>query len=128
MKRPATSPVPDRSLAVGVIRGATDTAYSLQALGRETGLKEHGLRQLRALGLPMPLLGRQRWVLGEDFVDLIRRLRDQGGRRSDSQTDGKPQISGESEASGGSNRDRADKTFAPAVKLAGQNGRKVNST
>lgn len=89
---------PDKPAPSGVIRGASDTAYSLRALGRESGMKEHGLRQLRALGLPMTQLGRERWVLGEDFVNLIRSLRDQNGRQSDSQSENKPRISAESGA------------------------------
>jgi hypothetical protein len=122
VKRPATSSAPARESAAGIIRGATDTAYSLQALGRETGLREHGLRQLRALGLPMPLLGRQRWILGEDFVALIRRLRDQNGRQSDSETDGKPRIAGENAGVDTG----VDGTFDTGTR-AKQNGRKGNS-
>jgi len=76
-----------RSPAPGIIRGSTDTAYSLRALGRLTGLGEHGLRQLRALGLPMTAVGRERWILGEDFVSLVKRLRDRGGRQSDNCSD-----------------------------------------
>ena len=75
------------SPAPGIIRGSTDTAYSLRALGRLTGLGEHGLRQLRALGLPMTPIGRERWILGEDFVALVRQLRDRGGRQSDNDSD-----------------------------------------
>lgn len=80
-----TAERPRRSPAPGVIR--TDAAYSLRALARLTGLKEHGLRQLRLLGLPVAQVGRERWVLGEDFVALVRRLRDRGNRASDWQTD-----------------------------------------
>ena len=87
MKPRPDSAKPARRPAPGVVRG--DTAYSLRALGRLTGLKEHGLRQLRAAGLPLTTLGREKWVLGEDFLGLIRKLRDRSERaRSDSQTDG----------------------------------------
>jgi hypothetical protein len=76
-----------REPAPGTIRG--DVAYSLRAFGRATGLREHGLRQLRAAGLPMILLGRERWILGSDFLALVRRLRDRNGRQSDIQSEGK---------------------------------------
>ena len=79
--RPAAAP--------GIVQGPTDTAYSLRALARVTGLGEHGLRQLRALGLPMPYVGRERWVLGSDFVELVKRLRDRPRRGSDCDTDSK---------------------------------------
>jgi hypothetical protein len=69
-----------RPVAPGIVRN--DTAYSLRAFGRLTGLREHGLRQLRALGLPMIQVGRERWVLGADFLALLGRLRDRGGRQS----------------------------------------------
>jgi hypothetical protein len=82
--KPARKPSspPAREPAAGIIRGSTDTAYSLRALSRLTGLQEHGLRQLRLLGLPMTQVGRERWVLGEDFIALVRKLRDRGGRQS----------------------------------------------
>ena len=76
----------------GIVCGASDTAYSLRALGRLTGLKEHGLRQLRALGLRMTQVGRERWVLGEDFVNLIRTLRDRNGRQTEKTTDDKEGV------------------------------------
>ena len=75
--------------APGIVCGATDTAYSLKALGRITGLREHGQRQLRALGLRMTLVGRERWVLGEDFIGLIRKLREQADRKTDKQNEGR---------------------------------------
>ena len=81
MREPATRSRGDKPAPAGIIRA--DTAYSLRAFGRATGLKEHGLRQLRALGLAMPLIGRERWILGADFLDLVRRLQDRGGRQSD---------------------------------------------
>jgi hypothetical protein len=84
----------------GIVCGASDTAYSLRALGRITGLKEHGLRQLRAAGLRMTQVGREPWILGEDFISLVRRLRDRNGRQTDSQSEGNP-------ASSGGNRPRA---------------------
>ena len=93
-----------RPPAVGIVRGATDTAYSLQALSRMTGLQEHGLRQLRALGLPMTTIGRERWILGEDFVRLVRRLRDKSGAPtglSGLQPDGRPRQTAENRASDG---------------------------
>lgn len=74
-----------RPVPPGIVR--VDTAYSLRALARMTGLGEHGLRQLRALGLPMTTVGRERWVLGSDFLALVRRLRDKGGRASDTTTE-----------------------------------------
>jgi hypothetical protein len=75
-----------REPAPGIIRA--DAAYSLRAFGRATGLREHGLRQLRALGLPMPQVGRERWVLGGDFLALLAGLRDRNGRQSDIQSEG----------------------------------------
>jgi hypothetical protein len=83
-KTPATS---RRAPAPGIVRGSSDTAYSLRALSRVTGLAEHGLRQLRALGLPMTYVGRERWVLGSDFIALVKRLRDKGGRASNTTND-----------------------------------------
>lgn len=79
--KPARKPSspPAREPAAGIIQGSTDVAYSLRALSRLTGLQEHGLRQLRLAGLPMTTIGRERWVLGEDFIALVRRLRDRGG-------------------------------------------------
>jgi hypothetical protein len=35
----------------------------------------------------MPYVGRERWVLGQDFLDLVKRLRDRGGRASDCDED-----------------------------------------
>ncbi len=88
---PTSHPARDpRPPAAGIVRN--DAAYSLRALSRETGLREHGLRQLRAAGLPMVTLGRERWVLGSDFIELLRRLRDANGngRPSGSTSDTHP--------------------------------------
>jgi hypothetical protein len=35
----------------------------------------------------MTTVGRERWILGADYLDLLRRLRDRAERRTDSQTD-----------------------------------------
>ena len=85
MKRPATNSPRRRPSPRGIVRG--DVVYSLRAFSRVTGLREHGLRQLRALGLPMVQVGRERWILGADFLALVRRLRDKRGQPSDCQTD-----------------------------------------
>ncbi len=77
-RKPTKSPT-------GVIRRGV--AYSLRRFSRVTGYREHGLRQLRSLGLRMPYVGRERWILGDDFLDLLKHLEDRGGRNSDTSTE-----------------------------------------
>lgn len=119
MRRPANTVAPARSPAPGVIRDGE--VYRLAELQRRLGWHEHAVRQARLAGLRLIPFGREKYVLGSDALEFFRRL---GARASDPQTEGNPQTS----AGNGASEAGVDKTFAPAVKLAGQNGRKGNST
>ena len=84
---PARDPAPP---AAGIVR--TTRPIACAALSRETGTARTRLAAVARAGLPMVTLGRERWVLGSDFIELLRRLRDANGngRPSGSTSDTHP--------------------------------------
>ena len=60
-KHPGTEPV------------QSDHAYSLEEFRRRTGLGRNGLRAAKRNGLAVRRCGRNRYVLGSDWHDFLRR-------------------------------------------------------
>ncbi len=85
MTRPTSSP-PTRSPRRGRPKGSTTTtgdalgaihaeeAYPLREMCRRLGLGPKGWRTLRNTGLPVRIVGRQRFVLGRDLIDHLASL------------------------------------------------------
>ena len=68
----ATRPPADPTL--GEI--AADRVYTLKAFCRRLGWKEHAVRQARVAGLRMICWGREKLILGSDFLVFVQGLAD----------------------------------------------------
>jgi hypothetical protein len=53
-----------------------DRVYTLRAFCRRLGWREHALRQARAAGLRLVVFGREKLVLGSDFLAFVQGLAD----------------------------------------------------